>query len=150
MILNAGCGFDKRGDVRVDIDPKVKPDLVADIQYLPFRYKMFQDIWILHVLEHVYSAMLCLLELKKHFKGRLFIIVPHVYYYIRILRTIKRGIRIPIPPTSHLQVWDIITMKQLMLHTGLEIVDSRFSIFDKDLWIVARALHKRIPVDAKI
>lgn len=35
--LNVGCGGDFRGDIRIDIVKSVKPTVVCDAHYLPFK-----------------------------------------------------------------------------------------------------------------
>lgn len=42
--LNVCCGESKIGDVRVDIDPAMKPDIVADMNELPFEENSFDTV----------------------------------------------------------------------------------------------------------
>jgi len=42
--LNVCCGTSNLGDVRVDIDPKVYPDVIADMHHLPFRKMSFDTV----------------------------------------------------------------------------------------------------------
>lgn len=42
--LNVPCGMSKLGDVRVDIDPNLNPDIVADMNDLPFENETFDTI----------------------------------------------------------------------------------------------------------
>ncbi len=53
--LNIGCGWNKRkGFVNIDKSPKVKPDVVVDIeQGLPFPDNSFEHIYSSHCIEHV-------------------------------------------------------------------------------------------------
>lgn len=54
--LNIGCGNNHwKGFVNVDIDPEMKPDLVLDIAHekLPFQDNAFEEIWMMHTLEHI-------------------------------------------------------------------------------------------------
>jgi ubiquinone/menaquinone biosynthesis C-methylase UbiE len=52
LILDVGCGNRKMGDINIDIRKEVKPDIVCDIHYLPFRNKIFDLVYCYHVLEH--------------------------------------------------------------------------------------------------
>jgi len=42
--LHVCCGMSKIGDLRVDIDPMVKPDMICDVMELPFRAGSFETI----------------------------------------------------------------------------------------------------------
>lgn len=48
-VLDATCSISRRwpqeADVRVDINPSAKPDVVADARYLPFRDGAFSDVY---------------------------------------------------------------------------------------------------------
>jgi SAM-dependent methyltransferase len=65
ILINAGCGmsrgvsrtslFDTWRHVRVDLDPKVRPDIVADITNLSPIITGFADaLWSSHCIEHLY------------------------------------------------------------------------------------------------
>jgi SAM-dependent methyltransferase len=52
-ILNLGCGHNLEG-LRIDIDPKVKPDIISDItRPLPIQDK-FDIVKAIEVIEHVH------------------------------------------------------------------------------------------------
>jgi len=70
--LNAGCGCDKWGDVRVDIekfssffDRVTTVNVIASIEYLPFKAKVFEEVRCYHTLEHVDYPFRCLKELLR-------------------------------------------------------------------------------------
>ena len=42
--LNLCCGFSIFGDVRADLDPKCRPDVVCDMRYLPFKPHAFDTV----------------------------------------------------------------------------------------------------------
>jgi len=70
--LNVGCGTDPWGDVRVDI-MRYSPysflptsvNVVADVQYLPFRSNSFSVYGCFHVLEHVSNPRAALQEVRR-------------------------------------------------------------------------------------
>jgi len=133
--LNAGCGGDGWGDVRVDL--KGEPTIFADVENLPFKGAMFHKIKLREVLEHLSSPLRGLLELKRVLKGWLYISVPNVYYYRRTLRTVQKGWGLPVNyRTEHLQVWDVITMRQLLYAVGLRVLSARFSVWSRYLELV--------------
>jgi ubiquinone/menaquinone biosynthesis C-methylase UbiE len=61
-VLNVGCGgveihhsFKGWAETRLDIDPKVKPDIVADLLHMPIRFEVnFDAVYCQHCLEHLY------------------------------------------------------------------------------------------------
>jgi len=72
MILNAGCGCDKWGDIRVDIekysslyDRPTTVNIIASIEFLPFKDTVFKEIRCYHTLEHVDNPFKCLKELLR-------------------------------------------------------------------------------------
>lgn len=139
ITLNAGCGNDKWGVVRIDKRPNVKPHVIGTILNLPFRSKMFHKIKLSHVLEHLRNPIKGLIELKMTLNGILYIEIPNIYHYIRILRTIKRGVNIPIDlKTLHLQLWDIITITQLLYQSGFDIIKIYWSLFNRNLMVIVR------------
>jgi len=44
--LNFPCGLSQFGDIRADIDPKVKPDIICDLYNPPFRKGSFTFVLI--------------------------------------------------------------------------------------------------------
>lgn len=71
LTLNGGCGPDKFGDIRVDVkdwsvaggSQKTAANLVASVEYLPFRDKVFSHARCFHTLEHCRNPGLALSEL---------------------------------------------------------------------------------------
>jgi hypothetical protein len=67
-LLNIGCGSDPWGDVRVDvafsfITASFKPNVLADVHYLPFKSGAFKVAKASHVLER----LRVLIMVKIHF-----------------------------------------------------------------------------------
>lgn len=51
-VLDIGCGAKKEGTINVDINSAVKPDVVCDGHFLPFRNVIFDKCILKHVIEH--------------------------------------------------------------------------------------------------
>lgn len=51
--LNIGCKETRLGDINVDVDANVKPDLVADVLDLPFKEKTFNLVYFTDVIKHL-------------------------------------------------------------------------------------------------
>ncbi len=52
MILDVGCGEDKKGDVGVDLRRTKFVDVVADARLLPFRDECFDHVYSSNTIEH--------------------------------------------------------------------------------------------------
>jgi SAM-dependent methyltransferase len=80
--LNLGCGEDKKeGYINVDWNPLTKPDLVYDLNVLPYPFEggQFDLIEAFHVLEHLDKPFTIMKEFHRLLKpgGILHIKVPH-------------------------------------------------------------------------
>lgn len=90
LTLNAGCGVDKWGDIRIDLsryswryNTFTSANLIADVHFLPFEDKCFHLTKCFHVLEHCANPKLALNELRRVSKV-VIIRVPvwHFYSYL--------------------------------------------------------------------
>lgn len=70
-----GCGSDLWGEIRVDVN-KGSANVLADIQFLPFKNQVFDDVRSISVLEHIHSWALGIRELMRVTKKRLILEVP--------------------------------------------------------------------------
>lgn len=80
--LNLGCGtFKKPGYINVDIYPEFEPDVLHDLNKLPYPFpdNRFELIEIFHVLEHLDEPLRVIRELRRISKhnGLIVIKVPH-------------------------------------------------------------------------
>ena len=128
------------GDIRLDLGVSRTgnvPDIFASVEFMPFRSRVFNLIWFYEVLEHVDSPIKAIKELIRVCSGKILIAFPNVYHYLRILRTIKRGATIPVSlGTTHKQLFDVITIKQLFYLCDVENYKLFWSIFRKYFKIV--------------
>lgn len=65
LLLNAGCGGDPRGDVRLDFNVTGKPHLQGMVEALPFRDGAFTHVMAMNVLEHTPNPGLALREFHR-------------------------------------------------------------------------------------
>jgi len=76
--LDVGCGHKKLGTINVDLDRKVKPNVVCSVNALPFQDNVFDVVFCHEVLEHKgvnpEKAVQELLRTSKQFVD---ITVPH-------------------------------------------------------------------------
>jgi SAM-dependent methyltransferase len=80
--LNLGCGERKKpGYINIDWNREVEPDVVHDLNKLPYPFEnnSFDLIEVSHVLEHLDTPFLVMKELHRLLKpdGKLIIKVPH-------------------------------------------------------------------------
>ncbi|MEM2971974.1 MAG: methyltransferase domain-containing protein [Candidatus Bathyarchaeia archaeon] len=89
--LNVGCGSDKWGDVRVDITKynyfsgdamtgRTSANVLASIEYLPFKNQAFKLVRCYHTLEHVDNPQKALNELLRIGKVVDIKVPPHNFY----------------------------------------------------------------------
>src|SRR4051812_20591304 len=81
-ILHIGAGRRKiAGAVTLDINPRVSPDVVWDLNVFPYPFEdaLFDVVVCEHVIEHLRDVIWVMEELHRVSKpgGRLYITVPH-------------------------------------------------------------------------
>lgn len=94
--LNAGCGVKRWGDIRVDVErhssilylEKTSANVIADIQFLPFKNESFSETRCFHVLEHVDNPRRALIELKR-VSDVVIIRVPVWHFYNFLIEAIS-------------------------------------------------------------
>lgn len=120
MNLNLGCGDDMIGEVRIDRRPEAYAlNIMGDAHSLPFRDKVFEGTVCYQVLEHLENPYRGLSEMKRVTKSKLYIKIPNVYYFRRILRALVHPYYKTRFGVLHLQAWDLLEFKRL-----LKIVDN--------------------------
>jgi ubiquinone/menaquinone biosynthesis C-methylase UbiE len=95
--LNIGCGVDKRGHVRVDVNRydqyfkmKTAVNIIASAEALPFMDTVFNDVIVHHVIEHLNNPLLAIKEAAR-VGGHCSIIYPNdrTGALIEALETVK-------------------------------------------------------------
>jgi len=91
MILDVGCGLKREGDINLDINPKVKPEIVSDFRFLPLKDGIFSLVIFNHSLEHIPDPCLALNEARRVLKknGVLKVKFPNHFSVASILNIIK-------------------------------------------------------------
>lgn len=82
MILDVGCGLNKRPhSVGLDRNRDTAADVIGDIDRgtLPFRDSLFDEVWLVHVIEHVENVVKTIEEAHRVAKpgGRIILETPH-------------------------------------------------------------------------
>ncbi len=80
--LNLGCGEERMGGyVNVDINELAKPDIIHDLNSIPYPFKdnEFDEVYCSHVLEHLREPFKVMKEMHRILKdsGILILKVPH-------------------------------------------------------------------------
>lgn len=57
MILDLGCGRNKRGDIGVDYSKDSNADVIADVCHLPFKDGVFDKIVGFCIFEHICNPL---------------------------------------------------------------------------------------------
>ena len=81
-ILDVGCGINKRpGAIGIDRNPAARPDVLVELDRppYPFRDSSFDQLYAIHVIEHVSDVMLTMEEFHRLVRpgGEVFIATPH-------------------------------------------------------------------------
>lgn len=121
--LNLGCGNDKRGTVRIDINPARNGiTLLADAHFIPLRDKAISKTLCKSVLEHVEAPIKVILEMKRITADEIILVVPNILNLRRIWLDLKNPLRVVNKETTHLQGWDVKLIGHIANATGLKIL----------------------------
>ncbi|UZE92314.1 MAG: class I SAM-dependent methyltransferase [Methanosarcinales archaeon] len=123
ITLDIGCGPGKiPNSVGVDIRRTKGADVIADIQYLPFKDQSVDKILCYQLLEHVDDLIKAMEEINRVLKwgGRVIIEVPHV-----------KGLDAFRDPT-HKNFFTIATMNYFTVNSGFSYYSkARFKIISR-------------------
>ena len=90
---NLGCGHDKKAEY-INMDKIKTPavDVIADINHLPFKKSVFNEVYISHVLEQVLDPDRALKEVHRISKqnGKIVVRVPHAFTHSNFLNPTHR------------------------------------------------------------
>jgi SAM-dependent methyltransferase len=81
--LDVGCGYEphykRRGDIGIDL-MRGKCDVCADAHFLPFRTMVFDQVFLMNILEHLVNPKQCIEEVKRVCKrnARIQITIPQI------------------------------------------------------------------------
>lgn len=81
-VLDVGCGLNKRpGAVGIDRNPRTAADVLCDLDHFPwpFRDSAFDELYAVHVIEHVSDVVRTVEEFHRLVRpgGRIRIVTPH-------------------------------------------------------------------------
>jgi len=120
--VDVGCDIFPRAAITVDINRKVKPSVVADIRFLPFRNKVFKQAICSHVLEHLANPLLAISEMKRISEEivggmpnrlnpwwKILNFEDHYYWSIHLLREQGFGVWSPFPYICYYFKWSLKT-----------------------------------------
>jgi len=76
--LDVGAGKEKKGNLTIDILPYLKPDIVADIRFLPIKDATIKSVVCSHVIEHIDNPDNTVKEIMRILKndGLIFFFIP--------------------------------------------------------------------------
>lgn len=113
--LDVGCGSKKIskaiGSVTVDVQRKLRPNVMASILYLPFRDGCFETVSAFEVIEHVGNDELALQELKRVSRNKVILSVPNALRYnLPLFPTKRRRVMSP----DHIREYTLKEILQLI------------------------------------
>jgi SAM-dependent methyltransferase len=82
LILDVGCGRNKfPGSIGIDHNPRTAADVLCNLDRppYPFRDNLFDQIRVVHVIEHVEDVLATMKELHRLARpgGRILLVTPH-------------------------------------------------------------------------
>lgn len=126
FVLDIGCGESKLGDINVDTDKNVKPDIVADAQFLPLKKEIFDKALCFEVIEHVHSPFLLLKEIHRVLRPNSTLIVstPNPYLWTRLFSEII--LRKSETHPNHTSCFTRGELKNLAEKTGFHVISINY------------------------
>ncbi len=81
-VLDVGCGLNKRpGAIGIDRNPRTAADILVDLDHFPwpFRDSSFDELYAIHVIEHVADVVRAIEEFHRLVRpgGRIHLATPH-------------------------------------------------------------------------
>lgn len=81
-VLDVGCGLNKRpGAIGIDRNPRTAADVLVDLDHFPwpFRDSSFDELYAIHVIEHVADVVRAIEEFHRLVRpgGRIHLATPH-------------------------------------------------------------------------
>lgn len=104
LTLNVCCGTDHSGNVRVDVDKRFLPDVIADLRHLPFRDDVFDTV-ICDPPFQMFNKFAWKDELARVAKKRVILSAPNIN--IRMKSCWKRQLWFTDAGTPYLRLWHV-------------------------------------------
>ena len=131
LVLDVGCGKNKRGTIGVDIRKTPVVDILCDAHYLPFINEVFDGCYAYALLEHVDDPIKVLKEINRVLRSKkwLKVLVPtdsrlrsdyvaciislHFKHCLGEYRAMKSG--------EHKWQYSVKSLKEILSVTGFEV-----------------------------
>lgn len=120
--LDLGAGKKPKGNIAIDIDRKLKPSIVADVQHLPVRDEVFGSVVCSHVIEHVNDVSLAVNEMKRvlNKSGTVMFFLPDdTSVFWRMIKPLwsiyyQKFVIKHSSPDTHLHSFDYVSLEELV------------------------------------
>lgn len=120
--VDLGAGKKSKARISLDINREFKPDIVADVQYLPLRSAVVDSIVCSHVLEHTDDPSNVLEEIKRILRGNgkaAFFLPDDQSKLWRMIRPLwsryyEKAVSKENSPETHTQSFDCENFKRLL------------------------------------
>ena len=104
--LNVCCGTDRTGHVRLDVDRKMGPDVVADVRALPFKPRSFDTV-ICDPPFNMFGALKWITELRRCARRKVILCTPNVL--VRLGKGWERKIWCIDAHSMFMRIWQVFT-----------------------------------------
>ena len=147
MKINAGCEHRPSKDsLNIDISSNSKADLIADIEVMPIRDNVIEEIYCMAVFEHLESPIRVLREFKRVIrkKGLIKIGVPNIHIIDRIAWNLKDPLNFrSTDPTDNVAGFDPKILNNIFTLTGFKSVKYEY-FTDPYFWGKRKSIFKYI------
>lgn len=121
-ILDIGCGNNKiKGAVCLDFDKSVNPDILHDLNILPYPIESnsFDKIYAKHVIEHLSDPAGFMKEMHRILKpgGRIFVETPHF------------SCRVAYSEPQHKHFFSYFMFSNILNNTKFKIVEQKITFY---------------------
>ena len=145
--INAGCEYRPLKDsINIDLSSNSKADLIADLEKMPIRDNVIDEIYCWGVLEHVESPIRIMREFRRVIKDNCFLklAVPNIHTLPRITWNIKAPLEYhSSDPSANVNGFDTIILNNLFRLTGFKSL--KFEYFeDSYFWHKHKSIFRFI------
>jgi len=129
--IDLGCGNNKQCNLGLDIKIDSDASIFGSIEHLPFRLNVFNRVYLVETLEHLFKPLDCLKEIMPIIRdeGKLIITIPNVLAIKAVRRWYWKS-KITVAK-EHIYGWRICEIENLLNYAGFKLIKFSFTTFKR-------------------